>query len=461
MSHDDMVASIVATNWDGGANTGLALTKECHKRQLRPRKIRLGEIKDVLKENRPIIACFSMNDEDWSTFSTFFEYFPRAIFTLDVLKSSRVVEDELPRPLSGHAVVLLEYATQGQPHIIMKNSWGAEWGANGRFKVALNVLEELRFIFFDVYFRVCDLTEQDLKNHSDSLRQEHADSRTTVAPDSNVQVRSCSPSAVAAKASTTPYPKIRSTCSPDAIATVVRAAERRIIGRTPMSHDDMVASIVATNWDGGAKTWRTTRKECKKRQLRCRKIGLDDIREVLEGNRPLIACFIVSDEDWTAFKKFSKFFPGATFTLDIAKSSRVEEEVSRPLKGHAVALLGYATEGQPHIVMKNFGGDECGANRCFKVAVDVLQELTIYFFDVYFIVNDLTKQDLLNYIHYMSKKNKFGLDDDRRPTTSSDENQRVQNGSQSESHRSDPEYDNHWSQHEPEMDSRSSPQSPK
>ena len=94
-----------------------------------------------------------MNGSQWNNFSNYFESNPKGVITKEEINEN-AIPDKLPWERGGHAIVVFGYT---KTYYKIKNSWGPNWGDNGKFRVAKNAIDSLELA--DTSFRVSDLTE--------------------------------------------------------------------------------------------------------------------------------------------------------------------------------------------------------------------------------------------------------------------------------------------------------------
>jgi hypothetical protein len=115
--------------------------------------IQEDKIKIALMKGRPLVLTFGLYAKQWANFKDFFEKNKTGILTKDILSK------DIPNNLykneknAGHAVLLVEYNEDG---FVCLNSWGKNFGDNGKFRIRnINILEKPAI--FDVYFEESDL----------------------------------------------------------------------------------------------------------------------------------------------------------------------------------------------------------------------------------------------------------------------------------------------------------------
>lgn len=126
-----------------------------------------SEARQAVIRHRPVLATFKLKDgeKEWDKFSACGRNDP-----LKTMTEEDVLDDSATEALGGHAVVLVDVAPG---RLTFHNSWGADWGDNGRFHIRdASVLRNMRF--HDVFFTIPMLNDHE-KNawtiHERSLRE--------------------------------------------------------------------------------------------------------------------------------------------------------------------------------------------------------------------------------------------------------------------------------------------------
>lgn len=183
------------------------------------------------------------------------------------------------------------------------------------------------------------------------------------------------------------------TCYANAIATVLRAAESRIIGRRLTPHSDLVRQLVDTWGDKGANEALVFAVECPKRRLRFKQcIFVRDVDDALRNNRTLLAAFHLDEDQWARFACFFETDPDGVLTKDVVGEASTTDTWDMP-DGHAMALCGTTTD---YWILKNSWGDWADSGYC-RIAKDAFA-WEIY--DVFYYQHELRRQDWLNYQRY-------------------------------------------------------------
>ena len=135
------------------SSIGEALERMCRKYRLRYEPVNLKGAMEAVASSRPVIATFKLTRKERDRFKNFFKTNGKGILT----KKEIDITARPPKPKrSGHAVVLTSFNSE---YLRLLNSWGADWGDNGFFKV--QNAEVLGFKFYEVYWRIKDLNEKE------------------------------------------------------------------------------------------------------------------------------------------------------------------------------------------------------------------------------------------------------------------------------------------------------------
>ncbi|CAE8617221.1 unnamed protein product [Polarella glacialis] len=194
------------------------------------------------------------------------------------------------------------------------------------------------------------------------------------------------------------------TCYAHACASVIRAAECRIVGRVPQAHQELVDQIIARHGTSGGICRVVLQEECAKRQLRCQDLGEtqahDDCMVQLQGvsaslrQRTLVMSFRLDDHQWSKFSGFFRRRPtGILRAKDIG-------ECRAGTAGHSVVVTG---EGEKAIYgqvrrywkCKNSWGCKLGDSGRFRI--DKLA-FPMRWLDVVFDANELTPLDFQQFV---------------------------------------------------------------
>lgn len=195
------------------------------------------------------------------------------------------------------------------------------------------------------------------------------------------------------------HEQVGGTCYAHAIATVIRAAECRIVGRQPLAHRTLVDQIIQVNGTDGANCEVVLQQQCPERQLRFKNLGstsaeeecatvLQSIRETLQ-HRTLLLSFCLDDDQWSNFSAFFNRHPtGILRGEDIG-------ECRGPPTGHAVVVTGEGEKaGDAQVTRywkcKNSWGAKFGDSGRFRIDQHVFPMRWI---DVFFQKHELTPSD--------------------------------------------------------------------
>ena len=135
------------------SSIGEALERMCRKYHLRYKPVGLKGAMEAVASSRPVIATFKLTSKEWDRFKNFFKTNGKGILT----KKEIDITARPPKPKrSGHAVVLTSFNSE---YLRLLNSWRADWGDKGFFKV--QNAEVLGFKFYEVYWRIKELDQKE------------------------------------------------------------------------------------------------------------------------------------------------------------------------------------------------------------------------------------------------------------------------------------------------------------
>ena len=177
------------------------------------------------------------------------------------------------------------------------------------------------------------------------------------------------------------------TCYAQAAATILRHAERRIVGRTPEMHHVIAKRIVERFGTKGGSVAHVLDVECPPKRLRWRKVHAQHAASCLEIGRAVLCAFHLTDEQWRSFSEFFRASPSGT----LSELPNAQKDV---LFGHGCVLIG---QEQDIWKAKNSWGDDFADGGYFRISKTLLTQLEAQFYDIYFLEQDLTKEDLEAY----------------------------------------------------------------
>eukprot|EP01083_Nonionella_stella_P197574 726281_1 len=154
-SHDELVKNIVNKHGSKGAYTYSVLKEECAKRQLRCKNLSEFSAIQAIKKRRPIIASFTLYDNQWDIFARHFNNNGSSILTKDKMENPGWFTTK-----TGHAICIIGI-NESQKYWLIKNSWGNNWADGGNCRVAFDAVT---FKYYECYFNIEDLTKQDTQH---------------------------------------------------------------------------------------------------------------------------------------------------------------------------------------------------------------------------------------------------------------------------------------------------------
>ena len=147
-----------------GAGMKAVLEKNCSDYRLRYCKATIQEAKEAISKKRPVIARFKLPKEKMRALT---KYRGKCDGNSTGILRKRNL-DFPTRPSRskdpGHAVVLTSYNSKS---LTFMNSWGAKWADGGFFSVEnAEVFERMKF--YDVYWNLDDLSEEEKESYRKS-----------------------------------------------------------------------------------------------------------------------------------------------------------------------------------------------------------------------------------------------------------------------------------------------------
>ena len=154
---EDIKNDLINIYGKDGASTKNVLEKELPKYKLHYKEVNEQEAKEAILKGRPCIFTFHLDKIGWAKFSKFYRENKGGKLTKEIFDNINNYGNDTP---GGHAVVFVRF---GSNYLEFINSWGKDWNNGGFFRVGdLKFFQEIHF--YDVFWYITDLTEQDIKN---------------------------------------------------------------------------------------------------------------------------------------------------------------------------------------------------------------------------------------------------------------------------------------------------------
>ena len=160
---EELKEEMIREHGKDGANTKNVLEKICPKYRLQCRQVSIKGAKKAISEKRPVVARYRLTTNEKDAFENFYKANPTGILTqkeLDVRKRPAQCRD-----LQGHAVVLTSYNSEC---LTFMNSWGDKFGDSGFFRVENAKVLGDQLEFFDVYWDLNKLSEEEKESYRKS-----------------------------------------------------------------------------------------------------------------------------------------------------------------------------------------------------------------------------------------------------------------------------------------------------
>ena len=183
------------------------------------------------------------------------------------------------------------------------------------------------------------------------------------------------------------------TCYAQAAATMIRAAERRIVGRNLERHHVIAQRLVTQFGTKGIPTLRLIgmlEQECEPRCLRVRRINSSAAISVVEHGRAILVDFHLDKAQWDCLSHFFSRSPSGVL-------NELPDRDGSEVSGHAAILIGFA-EGAWKV--KNSWGDDFADGGYFRISKQLLEKARANFIDVFFYEEELRPADKKAYIEY-------------------------------------------------------------
>ena len=177
------------------------------------------------------------------------------------------------------------------------------------------------------------------------------------------------------------------TCYANASAAVMHLAMKRIVGRDGGYPDffELRKKLINKYGEKGASTIKVLREVCPEYRLQCERVDTNGAKKAITEKRPVVARFYLTGAQWDQFSQFYQEKGKGILTKSYLNSKT--GSTSDP-GGHAVVLTSYDAES---LRLMNSWGDDWADSGFFRVQnSDVLG---LEFFDVYWTLNDLSKDE--------------------------------------------------------------------
>ena len=177
------------------------------------------------------------------------------------------------------------------------------------------------------------------------------------------------------------------TCYANASAAVMHLAMKRIVGRDGGYPDffELRKKLINKYGKKGASTIKVLREVCPEYRLQCERVDTNGAKKAITEKRPVVARFYLTGAQWDQFSQFYQEKGKGILTKSYLNSKT--GSTSDP-GGHAVVLTSYDAES---LRLMNSWGDDWADSGFFRVQnSDVLG---LEFFDVYWTLNDLSKDE--------------------------------------------------------------------
>jgi hypothetical protein len=174
----------------------------------------------------------------------------------------------------------------------------------------------------------------------------------------------------------------------------------RILGRDDRypEFDQLRDDIISRHGNEGAPTFQVLEEICPLNRLQCRQVDVNGALKTVAAKRPVVAKFRLTVDEWESFSKFYSSHPTGTCILTKRDLDTTKRNLKSKTGGHAVVLTSFDSKC---LRFMNSWGDNWADMGFFRIeSADVLG---IEFIDVFWTLNDLTKNEEEYYSKHGSK----------------------------------------------------------
>lgn len=193
------------------------------------------------------------------------------------------------------------------------------------------------------------------------------------------------------------------TCYAQSVASAIRFAEGRIVGRKSESHKTIVDRITTRHGFGGAKVGIVLDEECKRRNLHWRRVSRKDAGAALHANRAIIIVFSLSESSWTRFSDFYATHPDEVLAPGRRKLRPQYRTSTAGWSGssHAVLVNGQCDDRKAWHC-KNSWGAEFAKGGYFWLHKDFDGDIITEYYDVFWYEDELNQTERNAYARKMA-----------------------------------------------------------
>lgn len=163
LKFEDVRKDLIKKYGNDGQDISEVLTEVLPKYNLRFEEVSEKDI-NIFNPNgsyRFYVCGFDLTGEKWNDFSNFYDD-PKnksECLTSDDLNKTKKSK-KYRKEDGGHAVILIDADNSSFTFL---NSWGIEWGDQGKFTVSRDLIPDINFVFFDIYWLDKDLSDIEKK----------------------------------------------------------------------------------------------------------------------------------------------------------------------------------------------------------------------------------------------------------------------------------------------------------